>query len=85
MLLPMTQTLELVSSDCEQLLSSIQGTAQIASHVSGKVRTLDLAQTRVQETLGNIKAIIDRTNCINGVQEAMESEVGGLWKCKPSV
>ena len=71
------QTLELVRSDCEQLLSSVQGTAQIASHISGKVRTLDLAQTRVQDTLSNIKAIIDRTNCINGVQAAMESEVRG--------
>ena len=41
-----------------------------------QVRTLDLAQMRVQDALGKIKAILDHNNCINGVQAAMEAEVG---------
>ena len=56
-----------------QLHAEVHSSSHV--HASGKVRTLDLAQTRVQETLGNIKAVIDRTNCINGVQAAMEAEV----------
>jgi hypothetical protein len=42
------QTLELVRADCEQLLQSVQSTAQLADHISGKVRQLDLVQGRVQ-------------------------------------
>lgn len=71
---PTAETLELVHADCEQLLAGVQGTAQLATRISSKVRTLDLAQTRVQDALGKIKAILDRTNCINGVQAAMEAE-----------
>ena len=69
------QMLELVHADCEQLLSSVHNTAQLADHISSKVRRLDLVQTRVQDTLGKINLILDRTNCINGVQAAMDSEV----------
>lgn len=32
-----TQTLELVHADCEQLLSGVQGTAQLAARISSKV------------------------------------------------
>jgi hypothetical protein len=42
--------------------------------VSGKVRELDLAQSRVQATLSKIDAIVDRTNCIDGVKQALEVE-----------
>lgn len=72
---PPAQTLELVSADCEQLLSSVQGTASLAEHISCKVRRLDTVQGRVADTLGVINLILDRTSCINGVQAAMESEV----------
>ena len=41
-----------------------------------KVRRLDLAQTRVSEVLESISLILDRTACINGVQTAMDAEVG---------
>ncbi|KAG1668624.1 hypothetical protein FOA52_001493 [Chlamydomonas sp. UWO 241] len=71
---PTAETLELVHADCEQLLLGVQGTSQLATHISTKVRTLDLAQSRVTETLEKIKAILDRTNCINGVQAAMDAE-----------
>eukprot|EP00798_Chlamydomonas_sp_ICE-L_P008858 gene8858-3742_t len=71
---PTTEMLELVHADSEQLLSSIQSTATLAEHISGKVRRLDCVQGRVQGTLDKINLILDRTNCINGVQEAMDSE-----------
>ncbi|KAG2447879.1 hypothetical protein HYH02_007335 [Chlamydomonas schloesseri] len=71
---PTAETLELVRADCEQLLQSVQGTAQLADHISSKVRQLDLVQGRVQSVLNKINLILDRTNCINGVQSAMETE-----------
>ncbi|GIL67932.1 hypothetical protein Vafri_21202, partial [Volvox africanus] len=71
---PTAETLELVRADCEQLLQSVQGTAQLADNISSKVRQLDLVQGRVQGVLNKINLILDRTNCINGVQSAMETE-----------
>jgi hypothetical protein len=66
--------LELIHADSEQLLAGVHSTAQLAERISGKVRRLDTAQTRVQETLGRINLILDRTSCINGVQTAMDQE-----------
>ncbi|GFR44918.1 hypothetical protein Agub_g6003, partial [Astrephomene gubernaculifera] len=71
---PTAETLELVRADCEQLLQSVHGTAQLADNISSKVRQLDLVQGRVQAVLTKINLILDRTNCINGVQSAMEAE-----------
>uniref|UniRef100_A0A7S3RBF0 Conserved oligomeric Golgi complex subunit 4 n=1 Tax=Dunaliella tertiolecta TaxID=3047 RepID=A0A7S3RBF0_DUNTE len=71
---PITENLEVVRADCEQLLGSAKSTAELADHISGKVRRLDLAQTRVNEVLESINLILDRTACINGVQAAMDSE-----------
>lgn len=62
-------------ADGEQLLQCVQGTAQLADNISSKVRQLDLVQGRVQGVLDKINIILDRTNCINGVQSAMETEV----------
>ena len=49
-----------------------------------QVRRLDLVQTRVQGALNKINLILDRTDCINGLQEAMDTEVrfltSGRWK-----
>jgi hypothetical protein len=68
--------LELVHADCEQLQGSVQATAELADHISGKVRRLDTVQTRVSAVLNKVGLILDRTACINGVQAAMEAEVG---------
>jgi hypothetical protein len=69
------------------MLQSVQATSVLAAHISGKVRTLDTAQSRVQETLSDIKSILDRTNCINGVQAAMDSQVDRkcFWYSKSQV
>lgn len=71
---PTAETLELVRADCEQLLTSVHGTAHLADHISSKVRQLNTVQERVQSVLGKISLILDRTNCLNGVQSAMETE-----------
>jgi hypothetical protein len=68
------EVLEFVRSDAEQMLRSVSSTCDLADHVSGKVRELDLAQSRVQSTLARIDAIVDRTNCINGAKQALEVE-----------
>lgn len=68
------EVLEFVRSDSDQMLLSVQSTCALADHVSGKVRELDLAQSRVQSTLARIDAIVDRTNCIDGAKQALEAE-----------
>ena len=68
------EVLEFVRSDAEQMLRSVSSTCDLADHVSGKVRELDLAQSRVQATLSRIDAIVDRTNCIDGSKQALEVE-----------
>lgn len=70
-----SQMLELVRADCEQMLSSVSSTASLAEHISSKVRRLDTVQARVSAVTAKIDLVLDRTNCINGVQSAMESEV----------
>ena len=44
-----------------------------APQVSDNVRGLDLAQSRVSETIAKIDAIIDRTTCIVSAKSALES------------
>lgn len=68
------QMLELVHADSEQLLASIQSTAQLADQISSKVRHLDHLQTRVQGTLSLVNLILERTNCVSGVQQALANQ-----------
>jgi hypothetical protein len=41
------EVLEFVRLDVEQMLCSVSSTCDLTDHVSGKVRELDLAQSRV--------------------------------------
>lgn len=68
------EVLEIVKADSDQMLLSVSSTCDLADHVSGKVRELDLAQSRVQSTLTRIDAIVERGNCIDGAKQALESE-----------
>lgn len=68
------EVLEFVRADAEQMQRSVLSTCDLADEVSGKVRELDLAQSRVQATLSRIDAIVDRTNCIDGAKQALEVE-----------
>lgn len=74
--------LELVRADCEQMLSSVAGTASLAEHISSKVRRLDTVQSRASAVVAKIDLVLDRTNCINGVQSAMEAEVRSMHMLK---
>ncbi|KAL2609822.1 hypothetical protein R1flu_028395 [Riccia fluitans] len=69
-----SEVLEFVRIDSSQMLASVRSTCALADHVSGKVRELDLAQSRVQATLARIDVIVDRTNCIDGAKQALETE-----------
>lgn len=66
--------LEIVRADSDHMLSSIRSTCDLADQVSGKVRELDLAQSRVHSTLSRIDAIVDRSNCLDGVKKALDTE-----------
>ncbi|MCO5587203.1 hypothetical protein L7F22_041150 [Adiantum nelumboides] len=73
LLLRSGEVLEIVKADSDQMLSSVASTCALADHVSGKVRELDHAQSRVQSTLTRIDAILERANCIDGAKQALDS------------
>ncbi|PSS05110.1 Conserved oligomeric Golgi complex subunit 4 like [Actinidia chinensis var. chinensis] len=66
--------LQIVKADSDYMLSNVRSTCNLADQVSGKVRELDLAQSRVNDTLLRIDAIVERGNCLDGVQKALHSE-----------
>ncbi|KAF5176206.1 Conserved oligomeric golgi complex subunit, partial [Thalictrum thalictroides] len=68
------QVLEIVKVDSDHMMSNVRSTCDLADQVSGKVRELDLAQSRVQSTLSRIDAIVERGNCIEGVKKSLDSE-----------
>lgn len=68
------EVLHIVKSESDHMLSNVESTCVLADQVSGKVRELDLAQSRVNDTLLRIDAIVERSNCIDGVQKALENE-----------
>ena len=68
------EVLAFVRSDAEQMLRSVSSISDLADDLSGKVRELDLAQSRVQFSLARIDAIMDQTNCIVGARQALEVE-----------
>ncbi|KAH0855264.1 LOW QUALITY PROTEIN: hypothetical protein HID58_013752 [Brassica napus] len=60
--------IDIVKADADHMLGNIDLRSR------GKVRELDLAQTRVNVTLSRIDAIVERGNCIEGVKTALDSE-----------
>ncbi|GFY93543.1 hypothetical protein Acr_08g0019390 [Actinidia rufa] len=66
--------LQIVKADSDYILSNVRSTCDLADQVSGKVRELDLAQSRVNDTLLRIDAIVERGNCLDGVKRALLSE-----------
>lgn len=68
------QMLELVRADAEQLVSGVSGVAHTAQRIGSRVRHLDHIYSNMQATLDLINLILDRTNCVTGVQAAMASE-----------
>ncbi|KAL8494828.1 hypothetical protein ACS0TY_019128 [Phlomoides rotata] len=66
--------LEIVKAESSDMLSNVSSTSALADQVSAKVRHLDLAQSRVQDTLLRIDAIVDRSNCLDGVHKSLLAE-----------
>ncbi|GFP98871.1 conserved oligomeric golgi complex subunit 4 [Phtheirospermum japonicum] len=66
--------LEIVKVDSSYMLSNVSSTSALADQVSAKVRHLDLAQSRVQDTLLRIDSIVDRSNCLDGVHKSLLAE-----------
>lgn len=71
---PFLQTLEVVQAEAETLANSVKQTSNLSESVSKKVRELDTAQSRVNNTLESIDYIVNRTNAVDGVQQALQSE-----------
>lgn len=69
-----SQVLEIVKADADHVLSNVASTCDLADHVSAKVRELDLAQSRVKSTLLRLDAIVERSNCIDGVKQALDGQ-----------
>ncbi|KAI4328981.1 hypothetical protein L6164_021291 [Bauhinia variegata] len=69
-----SEVLDIVKSDSDHMLSNVSSTCDLADDVSRKVRELDLAQSRVRSTLLRIDAIVERGNCLEGVNRALENE-----------
>ncbi|XP_047308759.1 conserved oligomeric Golgi complex subunit 4-like [Impatiens glandulifera] len=69
-----SEVLDIVKADADHMLSNVASTCDLADQVSGKVRELDLAQSRVHETLLRIDATVERGSCIDGVKRALDSE-----------
>ena len=68
------QTLEVVKAEAETLANSVKQTSNLSESVSKKVRELDTAQSRVNNTLESIDYIVNRTNAVDGVQQALQNE-----------
>lgn len=65
--------LQSVKADAEGLAAGVSETSDLSERVSSKVRQLDTTQSHVQQTLSVITVIIDRSNCIYGVRQALDS------------
>eukprot|EP00741_Cyanophora_paradoxa_P023366 tig00000254_g22572.t1 len=67
-------TLERVREDADALFVKISETCRLAEDVSGKVRELDLTQSRMVSTLKRIDTIIHLKECGEKVQQALARE-----------
>lgn len=68
------EVLDQFKADSTYMLSNVGSTSSLADQVSAKVRHLNLTQSRVNDTLLRIDAIVDRSSCLNGVQKSLQSE-----------
>lgn len=64
----------IVSSDLSRLFKKVKFTSELAESISAKVRTLDVARKRVQQTAKRVDDVIGLRSCTDGVQSAMQNE-----------
>ncbi len=51
---------------------SVHSTSELSEGVSFKVRELDTAQSRIDDTLQRISIVVDRSNAVEGIRAALE-------------
>lgn len=59
-------------ADSSSLCEMVGSTCALAEHVSSKVRELDGAKSRLQDTIQVVASIIDLRACVDGLQDAMD-------------
>lgn len=64
----------MVHTQAETLAASIKQTSNVSERVSRKVRELDTAQSRINGTLESIDYIVNRTNAVDGIQQALQTQ-----------
>lgn len=69
-----TQVIEKLEVDAKLVADNVAHTSKLASRLSSRVRRLDGVQDRIKNTLERIDAILDRSNCLNGVNQAMDEQ-----------
>ncbi|EIE27386.1 COG4-domain-containing protein [Coccomyxa subellipsoidea C-169] len=67
-----SDVLESLLSDAQQLAASVHSTSELSEGVSFKVRELDTAQSRIDDTLQRISIVVDRSNAVEGIRAALE-------------
>ncbi|KAK9907313.1 hypothetical protein WJX75_001280 [Coccomyxa subellipsoidea] len=67
-----SDVLDTLLSDAEQLAASVHSTSELSEGVSFKVRELDTAQSRIDDTLQRISIVVDRSNAVDGIRGALE-------------
>lgn len=66
--------LDVLSENASHLEKVISDTNDLAEKVSSKVRILDLAKGRVQDTIKRVDDILDLKSCVEGVEVALRKE-----------
>eukprot|EP00795_Rhopilema_esculentum_P001200 gene1200-15566_t len=66
--------IEVLTENAKHLEHVISDTNQLAEKVSSKVRILDLAKSRVQDTIKRVDDILDLKSCVEGVETALRKE-----------
>ena len=69
----MLQVLVGLLADAEQLASSVHSTSELSERVSFKVRELDTAQSRINETLQRITIVVERSTAVDGIRSALDA------------
>eukprot|EP00894_Picocystis_sp_ML_P002221 jgi/Pico_ML_1/52738/g3402.t1 len=68
------QVIEKLEVDAKLVADNVAHTSKLASRLSSRVKRLDSVQSKIKSTLARIDAILDRSNCLNGVNQAMDEQ-----------
>ena len=66
--------IDILQTDASRLSNAVEFCLTIADSVSSKVRQLDLAKSRVFESIQRVDDILDLNYCTEGVHETMKQQ-----------